>query len=57
MPEWWIQNDIYRAHSNYLAKHGGVRPGSNPDSTHHAIQTARVSEWRDRWDLLGIFAE
>jgi hypothetical protein len=22
---------------------------------HHGIQTKRVEQWRDRWDVLGIF--
>jgi hypothetical protein len=57
MPERWIANNIYQAHSDYLAKHGGVRPGNNPDSTHHAIQVLRIEQWRDRWDVLGIFGD
>jgi hypothetical protein len=56
MPEWWIKNDIYDAHADYLAAHGGVRPGK-PDSLHHAIPVARVDQWRDRWDVLGIFGD
>jgi Holliday junction resolvase-like predicted endonuclease len=54
VPEWWIENDIHRAHQAYLARHGGVRP-RNPDSTHHGIQRSRVMEWRERWDILGLF--
>lgn len=54
VPEWWMQNDIYTAHHQYLKQHGGQRAKS-PDSTHHAITIARVQEWRDRWDLLEIF--
>ncbi|MGH2555274.1 MAG: hypothetical protein ACRDHO_06115 [Actinomycetota bacterium] len=52
--EWWIQNNIYEAHQKYLKGHGGTRTRS-PDSTHHAIPRTRIEEWRDRWDLLGIF--
>lgn len=55
MPEWWIQNNIHEEYRGYLARHGGVRPGKNPESTHHAIKTFRVDHWLDRWDLLGIF--
>jgi hypothetical protein len=55
MPQAWIENDIYKEHRAYLAKHGGVRPGKNPDSKHHSIEPARVIQWRDRWDVLGIF--
>lgn len=54
-PEPWMLNDIYEKHAAYLAKHGGVRPGGNPDSKHHSIRVSRVADWRDRWDLLGIF--
>lgn len=54
VPEWWMQNDIYNAHQEYLKEHGGQR-ARTPDSTHHAITVARVEQWRDRWDLLGIF--
>jgi hypothetical protein len=54
MPEWWIENDIHEAHSRYLDRHGGQRARTK-DSTHHAIPLERVAEWRDRWDLLGIF--
>jgi hypothetical protein len=56
MPEWWIENNIYDAHGDYLALHGGVRPG-NPDSLHHAIPVARVEQWCDRWDVLGIVGD
>jgi len=53
VPEWWMLDDIHRVHSHYLAEHGGRR-AQTPGSDHHAISTARVSEWRDRWDLLGL---
>jgi len=54
VPEWWILNDIHVHHLAYLKRHGGRR-ARNPESTHHAIQHARIEEWRDRWDILGIF--
>ena len=54
IPEWWIQNDIYQAHEDYLSRHGGQRARTK-DSTHHAIASKRVEEWHDRWDLLQIF--
>jgi hypothetical protein len=54
VPEWWIQNDIHRAHMAYLDRHGGHR-AINPTSDHHSIQHTRIQEWRDRWDVLGIF--
>ena len=53
VPDWWIRNDIHRAHQQYLNKHGGVR-AKNPDSTHHAIETKRLAEWKDKWEVLGI---
>jgi hypothetical protein len=52
-PAWWVQNDIHQVHHDYLQRHGGTR-ARNPDSTHHAIATARIAQWRDRWDLLKI---
>lgn len=56
VPEWWIENDIHRAHEEYLAKHGGQR-AKTEDSTHHAIKRSRIGQWRDRWDLLGLFTQ
>jgi hypothetical protein len=52
-PRWWMRNDIYDTHVAFLARHGGTRPRT-PQSTHHAISVARIAQWRDRWDLLGI---
>jgi hypothetical protein len=54
VPDWWIKNDIYSAHQAYLQKHGGYR-ASNPDSTHHAIDEKRLTEWQGRWEILSIF--
>jgi Holliday junction resolvase-like predicted endonuclease len=54
LPDWWIKDDIYKAHQAYLNKHGGKRP-SKPDSTHHAIEEKRLQEWQGRWEILGIF--
>lgn len=56
VPEWWIENDIHRAHGAYLAKHGGQRAISK-ESTHHAIKRSRIDQWLDRWDLLALFPE
>ena len=53
MPELWIRNDIYDRHQEYLAAHGGHRR-DNPASEHHLITLARVSDWQDSWDVLGI---
>ena len=53
-PRWWIRNDIWQDASAYLAlyekKHGHAR-----ESDHHAIAVSRMGQWRDRWDVLGIF--
>ena len=54
VPDWWIKDDIYKAHQAYLNKHGGHR-AENPDSTHHAIEEKRLVEWLGRWEILGIF--
>lgn len=54
VPEKWIQKDIDAAYAAYLKRHGGKR-ARTPGSTHHAIRKDRVEQWRDRWDLLGIF--
>jgi hypothetical protein len=56
VPEWWMENDIFQAHSAYLARHGGTRP-RNPDSLHHGIARSRVVEWQSRWDILDLFEE
>lgn len=54
VPEWWVENSIHVEHEAYLARHGGQR-ARNPDSTHHAVPASRIEQWRERWDLLGIF--
>lgn len=54
VPEWWIQNDIHTTHEAYLARNRGKR-ARTAASTHHAIPLSRLQEWRDRWDLLGLF--
>lgn len=56
VPESWIENDIHKVHTEYLARHGGKRAVSN-ESTHHAIKRSRIEQWRDRWDLLGLLSD
>jgi hypothetical protein len=56
VPTWWMVNDIIDAHQAYLDKYGGNRAKNN-DSPHHAIPTARVQQWKNRWDVLGIFPD
>jgi hypothetical protein len=53
-PAWWVENNIYEEHQAYLKRHGGHRAIS-PDSKHHRITDDRVEEWRERWEILGIF--
>lgn len=56
VPAWWMVNSIYTEHQKFLDKHGGKRPRS-PDSTDHSIKVEHVEQWKDRWDILGIFGE
>lgn len=51
-PDEWVRDDIQRDHAAYLQRHGGERAESQ-ESTHHAIESWRVAEWANRWDLLG----
>jgi hypothetical protein len=53
VPEWWMENNIYNRHREWIAQHGGIRPRA-PKSTHHGIQPWRVEQWYNRWDLLGL---
>jgi hypothetical protein len=52
-PEWWGENDIHETYQADLARFGGSRPKS-PGSMHHGIAEQRISQWRERWDLLGL---
>lgn len=54
VPDWWMRNDIYRAHRAYLKKHGGER-AVNPRAKHHSIHLRRIAQWKNRWDVLKIF--
>lgn len=54
VPDSWMRDDIYRSHEAWLERHGGKRP-RNPDATHHSIHESRLTEWQERWDVLGIF--
>jgi hypothetical protein len=54
-PAWWVENDIHETYQADLARFGGSRPRS-PTSTHHGIPEPRISQWRERWDLLGLEA-
>lgn len=47
---------MFEEYQAYLKRHGGQRPVT-PESKHIGIRTELVAEWKDRWDLLGIFPE
>ena len=47
-------NDIDHRYGKYLRQHGGARPRT-AGSRHYAIKPGHVEEWRERWDMLGIF--
>lgn len=53
VPDFWLRNDIKAAHQEYLDRHNGHR-AQNDTSTHHSINEARISEWKDKWDILDI---
>lgn len=53
VPGSWLENDIYVAHQNYIARYNGHR-AQNDRSTHHSIDENRLEQWKDRWDILGI---
>jgi hypothetical protein len=42
---------LSRGHSEYLAKHDGVRP-RRWDSLHTAVSVKKMSKFEDRWDLI-----
>jgi hypothetical protein len=54
VPDRWIRNDIHDAHRRYLDRHGGHR-AKNHYSNHHSIEENRIEEWKNKWEILGIF--
>lgn len=52
-PAWWAVNDIHDSHTASLERNGGRR-ARTAGTTHHAIHPARVRQWRDRWDIVGL---
>lgn len=52
-PALWVREEVARRHRQFLTKHGGKRP-VNPGSVHHKIKTEWITQWRHRWDLLGL---
>jgi hypothetical protein len=53
-PRWWVQNDIWTAHTAYLEQYEREH-GASRESDHHGILVQRVEQWRNRWDVLAIF--
>ena len=53
-PGAWVQNLIQLRCTAYLERHGGQRPVT-PSSDHATLPTEVLDEWKDRWDVLGIF--
>jgi hypothetical protein len=54
IPDKWMRQDIKKHHDAYLKKHGGKRKGGG-ESDHHSIGVDRIKQWKDRWDILGVF--
>lgn len=52
VPKWWMENDIHKAHSNYLANLAGIVSRTTPAPTTRSV--ASIAEWKERWDVLGI---
>jgi hypothetical protein len=51
LPQGILQEIVLRCHSDYLAKHNGVRP-KNPRSTHMGLKLCDLEAHRDRWDII-----
>jgi hypothetical protein len=56
VPLWWIENNIYEVHQEYLKRNQGHRP-RNDDSNHHGIPLKRIEQWKDAWAALGFTNE
>lgn len=53
-PGSWVQNVIQLRYTAHLERHGGQRPVT-PSSDHATLPTEVLDEWKDGWDVLGIF--
>tara|TARA_R110002073_G_scaffold232982_2_gene394092 strand:+ start:339 stop:836 length:498 start_codon:yes stop_codon:yes gene_type:complete len=51
VPLHTLQSIMERNHTEYLRKHGGVRP-KNPMSTHTAVRLVDIVEYEGCWDLI-----
>ena len=49
VPEWWIRNDIYNE-----TKDLPLSKANSNTYRHHGINVARIEQWKDRWDILGL---
>jgi hypothetical protein len=46
-----LQKIVIATHSEYLQKHGGIRP-KKPESLHLALKPASVERFEDNWKLI-----
>jgi hypothetical protein len=53
VPLWWILNNIYEVHEEYLKRYGGHRK-RNDNSNHHAVQLERIKSWESRWKNMDL---
>lgn len=53
VPLWWILNNIYEAHEEYLKRHGGHRK-CNDNSNHHAVPLKRIKSWDNQWKNMDL---
>ena len=53
VPLWWILNNIYEVHQEYLKKYGGHRK-HNGNSNHHSVQLKRIKSWEGQWKNMGL---
>jgi len=53
VPLWWIQNNIFEVHKEYLCRYDGHRK-MNDNSNHHSVQLRRIKRWENQWSIMGI---
>jgi hypothetical protein len=53
VPLWWISNNIYEVHQEYLERFGGHRK-LNDNSIHHAVQLKRIKSWEGKWKNMDL---
>ena len=52
--DWWMRNNIFEVHQEYLKRHSGTRPRTQA-SLHHKIELPRVAHGSNKWERLGLF--